>query len=132
MGSPSAQVASPVIIGRESELDALGQALHAARQGRGCCILVAGEAGIGKSRLVAELRTRTTAEQFIIWEGHCFEQDSSFPYAPWIDALRAFLAPKSPAETSELLGSLASEFVKLLPELSLPIPGLQPNPPLDA
>jgi tetratricopeptide (TPR) repeat protein len=123
---------SPVLVGRTREMELLGQALAAAENSAGRCVLLAGEAGIGKSRLVAELRTRSAAEHFLLWEGHCFEQDSSFPYAPWIDALRAFLAPKSPAETSELLGSLASEFVKLLPELSLLIPGLQPNPPLDA
>lgn len=132
MVSPSGQAVSPTIIGRETELNALGQALELARQGRGRCILIAGEAGIGKSRLVAELHSRSTAEQFTVWEGHCFEQDSSYPYAPWIDALRTFLAPQSPAETSQLLGSLASELVKLLPELSLLISDLLPNPPLDA
>ncbi len=93
MVSHPTQIVSPVMIGRESELEALGQALHAAQRCRGHCILIAGEAGIGKSRLGAELRSRATAEQFLLWEGHCFEQDFSFPYAPWIDALRAFLAP---------------------------------------
>lgn len=123
---------SPVMIGRESALSTLGQALHAAQQGQGQCLLIVGEAGIGKSRLVAELCSRAVAEQFLIWEGHCFEQDLSFPYAPWIDALRAFLAPKSSTETGELLGALASELIKVLPELSLLIPDLRPNPPLDA
>lgn len=126
------QSVSPVIVGRQSELYILGQALREAQQGQGHCLLIAGEAGIGKSRLVAELHSRASAEQFLIWEGHCFEQDLSFPYAPWIDALRSFLAPKSPEETTELLGSLATELLKVLPELSLLIPGLQPSPPLEA
>jgi DNA-binding NarL/FixJ family response regulator len=132
MVSRPARIVSPVMVGRDSELDALGQALRLAQQGAGRCIVVAGEAGIGKSRLVAELRTRAIAERWIILEGHCFEQDLSFPYAPWTDALRAFLATRTISEIRELLGSLASEFVKLLPELSLLLPGLQPNPPLDA
>ena len=62
--------------------------------------MLTGEAGIGKSRLVAELRTRAAAERFVILEGHCFEQDISFPYAPWIDALRMDLSVLSVAEIS--------------------------------
>lgn len=126
------QSVSPVLIGRESELAALGQALRAVQQGHGRGILIAGEAGIGKSRLVAELFSRAIADRFTALQGYCFEQDFSFPFAPWIDALRSFLAPKSPAETSALLGPLASEFVKLLPELSLLVPDLRPDPRLDA
>lgn len=129
---PIAQVISPMMIGRESEMHTLLQALQAAQQGQGHCILIAGEAGIGKSRMIAELRSRAIAQKFLVWEGHCFEQDISFPYAPWIDMLRDFLAPKSPAEMGELLGPLASEFIKLLPELSLLLPDLRPTPPLDA
>ena len=132
MVSHPAQVVSPVLVGRESEFNALRQALHAAQHGGGRCILIAGEAGIGKSRLGAELASRAAAERFLLWEGHCFEPDTSFPYAPWIDALRAFLARKSLAETSQLLGSLAPEFIKLLPELSMLMHDLRANPPLEA
>jgi DNA-binding CsgD family transcriptional regulator len=119
------------LIGRDRELNILLQALRDAREGTGSCVLLAGEAGIGKSRLVAEMRTRASSERFLILDGHCFEQDVSFPYAPWVDALRAFLAQKSSAETAELLGPLGSELVKLLPELSLLLPSIQPTPALD-
>ncbi|MGE5327273.1 MAG: helix-turn-helix transcriptional regulator, partial [Deltaproteobacteria bacterium] len=78
-----------------------------------------------------ELRSRAVREQFVVWQGHCFEQEISFPYAPWIDALRVLLAPKSSAETGEFLGAFASVFVKLLPELSLLVPGIQSPPALD-
>ena len=121
----------PTLIGRERELSALTRAIDSASRSAGACVLLTGEAGIGKSRLVSELRARASAQRFTILEGHCFEQDRSFPYAPWIDALRAFLAPRSASETSQMLGALASELVKLLPELSLLDPAIQPNPPLD-
>lgn len=120
------------LIGRIHEIELLDQALRAARNGAGRFVLLTGEAGIGKSRLVAEVRARAIAEQFEILQGHCFEQDLSFPYAPWIDALRDFLALKSATETNETLGALASELVKLLPELALLIPELKPTPSLDA
>ena len=124
-------MALPALIGRDRELKALEQALQAATDCIGGCILLSGEAGIGKSRLAAELRLRAAADRFVILAGHCFEQDSSFPYAPWMDALRAFLATKNPAEIAELLGPLASEVVKLLPELALLLPWAQPSPALD-
>src|SRR5579859_835434 len=118
------------IIGRESELNILQNSLRAAREDKGRCVLVTGEAGIGKSRLVSEIR-RAAADQVVVLEGHCLEQDASFPYAPWVDALRAFFAPRSAVEIRESLGPLASEFVKLLPELALLIPQLLPTPLLD-
>jgi predicted ATPase len=47
---------SPVLIGRHAELDLLEQALHTAQNGDGRLVLLSGEAGIGKSRLVEEAR----------------------------------------------------------------------------
>lgn len=119
------------LIGRDRELGGLTRALYDAGHNAGRCVFLAGEAGIGKSRLVAELRTRAIAGKFVILEGHCFEQDLLFPYGPWVDALRALLAPKTAAETGELLGPLASDLVRLIPELSLLIPTIQVTPPLD-
>jgi DNA-binding CsgD family transcriptional regulator len=120
-----------VLVGRERELNTLEKALHDASQGIGCCILLTGEAGIGKSRLIEELKHKATSEKFTILQGDCFESDLSFPYAPWIDALRAFFRSLNGADIEELLGPLAPEFVKLLPELALLLPQIQPTPPLE-
>src|SRR6266542_1641860 len=128
MVSHSAQIVSPIIIGREFELNALVQALHAAQQGKGHCILIAGEAGVGKSRLLNELRQRAVGERFVVLQGHCFEQDVSFPYSLWINALRDRFAWSEPSEIEKLLGPLASELVKFLPELALILPGVAPTP----
>jgi predicted ATPase len=126
MVSRNIQFVTPVVIGREFELDTLGQALRNAQQGTGRCILVAGEAGIGKSRLIAELRNRALTEKFLILQGYCFEQDVGFPYAPWIDALRGYFAPRSASEIKQRLDTLAPELVKLLPELYLLLPHVLP------
>ncbi|HEX9014214.1 MAG TPA: AAA family ATPase, partial [Anaerolineaceae bacterium] len=121
----------PELVGREREMEILGGALRSARGGAGSCVLLAGEAGIGKSRLAAELSRQAASAGFWVLRGYCSEQDSAFPYAPWTDALRAFLAPRNAAETGEVLGPFAAELVKLLPELALLLPSLQPSPPLD-
>jgi predicted ATPase/DNA-binding CsgD family transcriptional regulator len=131
MLSYSAQIVSPVIIGREFELNALGQALHAAGRGKGHCIWIAGEAGVGKSRLLNELCQRAVGERFVVLQGHCFEQDISFPYSLWINALRDLFAWRDASEIDQLLGPLASELVKLLPELALILPAVEPTPALD-
>lgn len=64
-------------------------------------------------------------------QGHSFELDVVFPYAPLIDLLRSYLAPLPAAEMISLLGPLASELVKLLPELALAQPDITPSTQLD-
>ena len=119
------------LIGRNQELNILEKALQGVSRGSGGCILLTGEAGIGKSRLIEELKRQAASEKFTILQGNCFEQSLSFPYAPWIDALRAFFAPLGAAKIKKLLGPLAPEFMKLLPELALLIPQIQPSPSLE-
>jgi len=126
-----ARFVSSRIIGREAELDTLGQALQAAKRAEGHCLLVAGEAGVGKSRLLGELRRVAVGERFAVLQGHCYEQDASFPYSLWINALRDRLAWSEASEIEALLGPLAAELVKLLPELTLILPGVRPTPALD-
>ena len=119
------------LIGRKQELNILEKALYDVSGGVGYCILLTGEAGIGKSRLIEELKHQATSEKFTILQGNCFEQSLAFPYAPWIDALRAFFTPLGVAQIKKLLGPLAPEFMKLLPELALLLPQLQPSPALE-
>ena len=124
-------VVSPVLVGRTQEMDTLERALHSAQRGAGQCIVIAGEAGVGKSRLLSEICRRAEVELFLILRGYCFEQDAAFPYAPLVDALRTHLARCAPLEINERLGPFAPEIVKLLPEMALALPDLQPSPALD-
>ncbi len=93
--------------------------------------MLAGEAGIGKTRLMEELKGRASSEDFKIIQGNCFEADQVLPYGPWIDAVRMSFAPLNPHEIRGVLGPLTSEFTKLLPELRLLIPDVAPTPPLE-
>ncbi len=83
---------SPRDIGRRRDMDMLSRALLAAAHGVGQCLILAGNAGVGKTRLLAEARHHALAEGFLSLQGNCFEQDMSFPYAVIVDLLRTFLA----------------------------------------
>jgi DNA-binding NarL/FixJ family response regulator len=128
-GSFSTPVICPVFIGRASERDALYRLIDRSRSGQGQVALICGEAGIGKSRLVAEAKDYAAAQDFLLLQGSCFQVDSSYPYAPLLDLLRDYATPTTLAAD---LGSLAPDFARLLPELALslsePLPVPLPDP----
>ena len=81
------QVLCPVLVGRDEEARLLRAALTAAGTGRGSTVFVAGEAGIGKSRLVREV-TRTAAESGLaVLAGRAVAGGSPTPFRPFAEAL---------------------------------------------
>ncbi len=123
-------VVCPVLIDRVNDLATLQALIDQAKSGRGQVVLLSGEAGIGKSRLVAEAKTYATAQDFLLLQGQCFPTDRSCPYAPLLDLLRAHLATSSRVHVGAEMGSLASALSPLLPDL-LPLPSdLPPLSPL--
>jgi class 3 adenylate cyclase len=79
-------------IGREVELRALQQAFEQAARGRGQVVFIAGEAGLGKSRLLFEFR-RWLGERARWAEGRCVAYGATMPYQPIVEIVRACLAP---------------------------------------
>jgi len=71
----------PVLIGRVQHLTHLRLLIDRAKSGQGQVALLSGEAGIGKSRLVAEVKTEALAHDFLLAQGSCFPTDHSIPYA---------------------------------------------------
>ncbi|NTU77989.1 MAG: AAA family ATPase [Chloroflexales bacterium] len=119
----------PVMIGHSVEFDALRQLIDQMPTGRAQCVLLAGEAGVGKSRLASEANAYATERGFVILQGTCFPQDSACPYAPLIDILRAQLAVG--ALPTVVVERFAHELAPLLPDLVHPLPDLPPPPTLD-
>jgi ABC-type oligopeptide transport system substrate-binding subunit/class 3 adenylate cyclase len=76
------------LVGRSRELGLGREALEALRSGRGGVLVVAGDAGIGKSRLLAELRELAEREGISWLEGRCVSYGESLPYWPFRDLLR--------------------------------------------
>lgn len=116
-------IVCPVLIGRAPHVEALESCLREALAQRGQTLLVSGEAGIGKSRLVAEARERAGAQGMVVVTGRCFESQQSLPYAPMIDLLRTAAETRG-APLRNLLGATLGELGWILPELSSP--GEQP------
>jgi DNA-binding CsgD family transcriptional regulator/tetratricopeptide (TPR) repeat protein len=96
----NASVICPVLIGRTFELASLHTLLEQALDGHGQVALLCGEAGVGKSRLVAEVRTAAVDMGFSLLQGSCFQTDHATPYGPFRD-----LVGSSFIEASTLFGS---------------------------
>lgn len=126
-------ITCPVVIGRLQELTTLHLLVEQTCNGDAQVVLVSGEAGIGKSRLVAEVKTSAEAHGFLLLEGQCFQSDTASPYAPLLDLFRAYFARQSPASLSNSIHSFAAPLSRLLPELALLFPDLATLPaPLSA
>ena len=118
VGAPNAETAPAVptvasgLVGRDAERRRLIEAMDAVvRDRRACVLLVTGEPGLGKSRLLDELRDAARARGGTVLEGHAFEAEAGRPFGPWIDALRQLPA-------SVVSPVVATDLRALLPELA--------------
>ena len=104
----------PVLVGRDACIAAVDRTLDDVQAGRGRTLLISGEAGIGKSRLIAALRDRAAGAA--LFQGSCFERDHSLPYAPVVDALRTLCSGLEPVAALQRVGP---DLAALLPELGI-------------
>ncbi len=130
-------VVCPILVGRADSLHLLDALAARTRAGQGGIVLVAGEAGIGKSRLVAETRARVSTDEDLslsgmrFLQGACFEPDHALPYSPFQDLLRGLIRTRGPEEVRRVMGAIAPELAKIVPELVALLPDLTPSPPLE-
>jgi hypothetical protein len=109
-------------VGRADELGTLKTALDAALGGQGSLVMLVGEPGIGKTRLAqealvyAQLRGAQT-----LW-GRCYEAESAFPYMPFVEALRQYVATRPDEALRAELGNGASDVAKLVSEVRQRVP----------
>jgi len=115
----SQRVTSPVMVGRDEELGRLLAALEAAGRGTAAsALLVAGEAGVGKTRLVDEFTERARRDGTFVLAGACLDVgETAAPFAPVAEALRSLPAVMDPAELSEVLGGSAEQLARIVPAL---------------
>jgi DNA-binding CsgD family transcriptional regulator/tetratricopeptide (TPR) repeat protein len=120
-GEMGGRVASPTLVGRVEELETLEAARRRAADAEPTVVLVGGEAGVGKTRLTAELTSRCAADGTRVLVGHCVPVgDGALPYAPIVEALRTLLAEVGVGVVRELVGPSWPELARLVPALGEP------------
>jgi DNA-binding SARP family transcriptional activator len=105
-------------VGRARELAELTGALDDVLGGRGRVVVLAGEPGIGKSRLVEELAIRARDAGARVLVGRCWEAGGAPAYWPWVQALRGYVREAGAGELAARLGPAADDLAALLPELA--------------
>ena len=111
---------SPVLIGRQDHLDLLTRLVEQVRRGAGQVALVTGEAGIGKSRLVATVGRHASEQGLFALNGNCYEQDRALPYAPFLDLLSSLTGRGTSSEDGARLKPSARALAHVLDELTTP------------
>jgi DNA-binding CsgD family transcriptional regulator/tetratricopeptide (TPR) repeat protein len=115
------RVASPTFVGRVEELRILEAARGRAADADPAVVLLGGEAGVGKTRLVAELIARCAADGTRVLAGGCVPVgDAALPYAPIVEILRTLFSEVGAAAVRELVGPSWPELARLLPALGEP------------
>ena len=120
-----------VFVGREKELETLQRALGDALAGRGRLLVIAGEPGIGKSRLAEELaRAAADSRAEVVW-GRCWEAGGAPPYWPWVQGIRSYARGADPERLRRELGADAAEIGEVVPEVREQIRDLGTSPAID-
>jgi hypothetical protein len=115
------RVTSQTIVGRDEPLRLLDGVLGAAVDGRPQVVLLAGEAGVGKTRLAVELERRAGERGFLVLHGECIEfGGDAFAYAPLVAALRDLPAEWAAAALEDLDDESRGDLAGLLPRASIP------------
>ncbi|HLX34096.1 MAG TPA: AAA family ATPase [Candidatus Limnocylindrales bacterium] len=112
------EIASPVFVGRQAELERLAASFTAAAAGSSSAAIVVGEAGIGKSRLVREACRGASGAGHRVLTGGCLPfADDPVPFAPIVEALRPLAGQLPPAVFDDLVGEWRTELATLMPVL---------------
>lgn len=125
------RLSSSVFVGRSNELRTLISAADAAASGETWFALIGGEAGVGKSRLVAEVAARLRDRGWLVLEGGSVALgDDGLPFGPIVEALRALVREVDAGRIAAAAGPSLPELARLVPELSgdavgVPLPASQ-------
>ncbi len=118
-------------IGRQPELAVLTSALDDALSGRGQMVMLAGEPGIGKTRLAQELATRAESLGAQVMWGGCYEHVGAPPYWPYVQPIRAYVQEISAEQLRSQMGPGAADIADVIPEVLTKLPDLEMPAALD-
>jgi len=115
-----------VFVGRKRETAELRKALSDALTGQGRLVLLSGEPGVGKTRLIQELASFAEQEGARVLWGWCPEEEGAPPYRPWQQILRGYLHKGDADQLVSEIGAGAAEIAELVPDVRSIMPELQP------
>jgi len=120
------------LVGRDGELGELLAGLDDAAAGRGRLFLLAGDPGIGKSRLAYEAAARARDRGIKVAWGRCWEAGGAPAYWPWVQSLRACVRGVGSEELRSQLGAGAPLVAQIVTEVADFLPDVRPPPPAGA
>jgi tetratricopeptide (TPR) repeat protein len=129
--NPLERLAGGVFVGREQEQETLRNAFDESLSGRGRLILLAGEPGIGKTRLAEELVTYARMRGAQVLWGRCYEGEGAPAYWPWVQAIRSHVYERPTETLLSELGTGAADIAQIVSDLRERLPDLPPPPPLE-
>lgn len=133
--NPAPSDTAPALVGRTAELQELVATLDEAAAGRGGVVLLAGEPGIGKTRLASECAQYAARRGARVLWGRCYEGAGAPPFWPWSQLVQAALVRDEGGPLQPAFGAGAAELGQLLPTLRTPPadqPPLAPQSPEEA
>jgi DNA-binding SARP family transcriptional activator len=108
----------PPLVGRDAQIEALQEILDGLLAGRGGLVLLAGEAGAGKTTVAWEIADRARRRGAIVLSGAGHEQEGRLPYGPFVEAFDQFARHTPPSILAPLVGDAGRELVRLAPSLA--------------
>jgi class 3 adenylate cyclase len=127
--TPIGRVAWGAFVGREREMGQLKGRLAGAFSGLGSVVMVVGDAGIGKTRLLQEFATYARLRGAQVLWGAAYEGEARLPYGPFAEALRDYVSRTSVETLRQAVTEGSSVLAPLAPELKVKLPDLpEPHP----
>jgi predicted ATPase len=115
------------MVGRDRELAGIAESLEAASAARPTTVLLAGPAGVGKTRLLDETRRRLggLGTRYVVLRGTAYPARSTLPFSSVAEALARHLAPLTDDALSQVVGASAHEIARIAPGLRDRLAGLR-------
>ena len=120
-----------MFIGRQQEMSTLIATLDEALAGRGQVAMLAGEPGIGKTRLAQELGLHGESLGAQVWWGRCYEHVGAPPYWPYVQPIRAYIQDAEADQLRAQMGPGAADIADVVPEVLAKLPDLEMPAVLD-
>ncbi len=130
-GSGPTSSSRSAFVGRGSEMAVLMAAFDRAGSGLPQTVLLAGEAGIGKTRTAEEFSIRARARDATVLVGRCREGEGAPAFWPWIQVVRSLLEQTDTVARERHIRRLAPVLAQMVPEVASLFPGLDAPPPLE-